>query len=331
MSAPMAGVSGGLLAAHVCRAGGVGFIAAGHLQSTIPLDKEIAIFRTHAPSDAPLCIGFLGHSVFSSQDGWERYEHVLATHRPQVVQCSAPAIVKHNVTLAHQYNAKFLAQVGSYRDAVEAVHAGAHGLIAQGGEAGGHGLRREVGTATFPLASLLVNKFPDIPIIATGGIVNGRGVAAALALGCDGVSLGTRLWASTESIGNPALQAQLVKAESCDDVIRTTVFDTIQNVTSTVPWPEPFDSSGTLRNRTTSTWDGRMQELQEELANPDSQLLHDYHAACQQDDTNVVLVHAGQGVGEVSSIEPAYEIIKRVEDETKAALRRMKNVLIEQE
>jgi hypothetical protein len=85
VGAPMAGVAGGLLAAETCRAGALGFIAAGTLENLDHLEEQIAIFRKHAPPGAPLCLGFLG---FASLDErwWESYQSVLERHKPQVVQ-----------------------------------------------------------------------------------------------------------------------------------------------------------------------------------------------------------------------------------------------------
>lgn len=82
-------------------------------------------------------------------------------------------------------------------------------------------------------------------VLAAGGIADGRGVAAALALGCDGAVLGTRLWASKEAMNKDSLKQRLVVAKSCDDVQRTRVFDQIQNSYSTTPWPGMPKEEGT--------------------------------------------------------------------------------------
>jgi nitronate monooxygenase len=247
----MAGASGGRLAAETCRTGALGFIAAGHLSDVSQLDAEIALFRQTAPADAPLCIGFIGYSALQDSAGWARYKSVLEQHKPQVVQFFAPAIVYSssgeprvsNVSLAQEYSAKVVAQVGSVQQGIEALDAGVDCLVAQGSEAGGHGLRRELGNGTLALAARLVSvaakSHPHVPVLAAGGIVDGRGVAAVLALGCDGAVLGTRLWASQEAMGPDLFKERLVAAASCDDVIRSTVFDHIQNAYHATPWPEP--------------------------------------------------------------------------------------------
>ena len=82
VGAPMAGVAGGQMAAQVCRAGGLGFVAGGFLQNLESLEKEIDLFRAIAPHEAPLCVGFIGHGALASDDGWKRYQEVLERHKP---------------------------------------------------------------------------------------------------------------------------------------------------------------------------------------------------------------------------------------------------------
>ena len=193
--------------------------------------------------------------------GWKDYEYILRKYCPKVVQFFAPTINVNpaggpsNVQLAHQYGAKFIAQVGSAKEARVAIQHKVNAIICQGSEAGGHGLRRELGNSTMSLASQVSNMI-DIRVLAAGGIVNGKHVAAALAV-CDGVSIGTRFWACSESIGNKKLQQALIKNNSCDDVIRTAVFDQIQNEFAAFKWPYPYDSSGALRNQTSLEWGGQ--------------------------------------------------------------------------
>jgi nitronate monooxygenase len=335
----MAGASGGRLAAETCRAGALGFIAAGHLRDVSQLDAEIALFRKTAPADAPLCIGLISYSALRDSAGWARYKSVLERHRPQVVQFFAPAIVNSlsgesrvsNVSMAQQYSAKVVAQVGSVQEGMEALDAGVDCLVAQGSEAGGHGLRRELGNGTLALAARLVRlaakSHPHVPVLAAGGIVDGRGVAAVLALGCDGAVLGTRLWASQEAMGPDVFKERLVAAASCDDVVRSTVFDHIQNVYTATPWPEPFDSVGALRNATSDTWDNRPQDLKKELIVENSNLVSGFRQAQKVEDADAVAVLCGQGVGEIDSIDPAFDIINRINEETMSVIRSMPQIL----
>ena len=306
------------------------------------LNEQIEIFRKIAP-DAPLSIGILGFALQQRPDAWENYRKLLETHRPDVIECFAPAIVyEHqtgvsNVDLAHANNAKFIAQVGTIADARMALEAKVDAIIAQGTESGGHGLRREAGNSVLPLASQIRRLTEElaasngrVPVVAAGSIVNGRTVAAALAV-CDGAVLGTRLWATHESIGNPALQAALVAKNddgssfSCDNVIRTPVFDQILNALTPVPWPLPYDSVGALRNNTTQKWDDRLDSLANEISS--GTVVQEFKAAMQDGNPKVGMVLAGQGVGEIDSIEPAFDIIMRIEQETKDILQELSQII----
>jgi nitronate monooxygenase len=340
--------SGGLLAAETCRAGGLGFVAAGHLNSKealIKLEREINIFRQADTEDCyPLAIGFIGHSTFGSEDGWRMFENILEDYQPQVIQCFAPAISYHKerknknvVQIAHSYGCKIIAQVGTVEEGIQALEAGVDAIIAQGSEGGGHGVRREDGNGTLSLTARLVKiaaaQKKRVPVLAAGGISDGRGLIAALSLGADGVVLGTRLWASEESMGPDSYKVALLRATSGDDVVRTRVFDTINNSYKETKWPKPYDSSGTLRNETT-TWDGRLSEIEDSLKTGDeSDEVHDfvskYKQAVKEGDTNLAGVYCGEGVGEIDSIDPTFAIIQRIENEAIEVLQNLQTVIVE--
>jgi len=330
----MAEVSGGLLAAETCRAGALGFVAAGHTTLLRDVEKQVSVFRKYAPKDAPLSIGFIGHSTFASPASWDRFEDVIKIHKPSVVQFFAPSIATRddgmtNVQVAHEYDCQVLAQVGNIVEGKEALEAGVDGLIAQGTEAGGHGLRRELSNGTLALAARLVSLTKDtsVPVLAAGGIVDGRGVAAVLALGCGGAVLGTRLWASKEALGHESFKQQLaLPSNEPDQVIRTTVIDQIVNSYSTTPWPVPYDSVGMLRNETSREWDGRTRsELDVALVNAD--IYSKYREALSQGDPKLAAVYSGEGVGDINAIEPAYEIIQRVNEEAVGVVKGMSQLL----
>jgi nitronate monooxygenase len=342
----VAGVSGGLLAARVCKAGGLGMIAAGHFQDVSKLEKEIQIFEEEMKNDVPttmdtktddiiqsqqsdLSIGFIGFSALSTPNGWKEYEYILKHYRPKAVQFFAPSIIVQpnnglsNVQLAHEYNVQFIAQVGSVSEAKEAMRHSVNAIICQGSEAGGHGLRRELGSSTMALASQ-VSTMTTIPVLAAGGIVHGKHLASALCV-CDGVSMGTRFWASKESIGNPKLQQELIKDNSCDDIVRTTVFDQIQNELSSIKWPHPYHSVGALRNQTSSDWEGKTaQELQNHIDK--TELLEEYKSAQKASDPHVVCILSGEGVGEIDHIEGAYDVTMRIEEEAIKSINQLQSI-----
>jgi len=334
VGAPMADVSGGLLAAEVTRAGGLGFIAAGHLQDLSELENQIKIFNDRAPNpNNNLAIGFIGFSSLATPTGWKNYEHILRTYKPSVVQFFAPSIIKNqngttNVELARRNGSKFIAQVGSIKEAKVAIAHKVDAIICQGREAGGHGLRRELGNSAMALASQTAQLTKDIPILAAGGFVHGKHVASALCY-CDGVSMGTRFWACKESIGNQKLQQELLKDNSCDDVVRTRVFDQIHNELSKIKWPKPYDSSGVLRNGTTEKWDcenpDRLLNAIEGLIIGDD-ISEQYKRARKLSDASILCNYSGEGVGEVHAIEGACNALMRIEKEAADAIDRLKSL-----
>uniref|UniRef100_A0A7S4RKX3 Nitronate monooxygenase domain-containing protein n=2 Tax=Ditylum brightwellii TaxID=49249 RepID=A0A7S4RKX3_9STRA len=376
IGAPMAGVSGAHLAFATTKTGALGSIAAGHYvtdNSAHNLDLEVQEYyrlfdhnghkTTSATTEAtqpPLMVGFICHSTFNSEEGWNRVENFMKRYKPQVVQYFSPALVakkqttplttttttttvddasfNNNIELAHKYGCKVMAQVGTEEEARKVLDAGTDCIIAQGTEAGGHGCRYDVGSGTLALASRIVTlvrgntegKKKNIPVLAAGGIVNGRGLAAALALGCDGIVLGTRLWASSEAKGAEWKKQKLADANvGPDQVIRTTVMDKVQNSFSKTPWPEPFDSSGVLRNEMTDMWHGREKELDqalqcktrkrnktgvEEKGDEDNDEKEEENEVVVQF-KNESFIYAGKGVGDISSITSAHDIIQQIEKE----------------
>lgn len=401
VGAPMAGHAGGLLAAAVCRAGGLGFIGCGHaLADNDDADKgmremehQIDVFRQaerqHQAAESagmssspattltntktttkttgnsyPLCLGFIGYSTVGTATGWDRLADVLQKYQPAVVQFFAPAVTtehnnahgRSNVAFVQNYGALVYAQVGTVQDALQALEAGVDAIIVQGSEAGGHGLRRECGNSTLSLAAAVIAKvrggkeraaanylphaattttttmttitknIDQIPILAAGGIVDGSTMAAALALGCDGVVLGTRLCASHESMST--FKQELVDAGSCDDVGRTCTFDWIQNTYSAYPWPEPYDSVGALRNSTSRTWEGRQAELAAALKSPDdsdkdSSWIETFQNSARERNADIAPILAGQGVGLIDEIISATAIVTNISNSAADIIRNL--------
>lgn len=332
----MAGVSGGLLAAQVTKAGGLGFIAAGHFKDVNKLEREIGVFSKNMQNTEDItkdnlnpCVGFIGHSSLATQEGWTNYEYILNKHKPKAVQFFAPSIITRpnelsNVELAHKFGAKFIAQVGSVKEAKEAIRHNVDAIICQGSEAGGHGLRRELANSAMALSSQVSN-LTDIPVLAAGGIVNGKHLASVLCV-CDGASIGTRLWASKESLGSEVQQKELIKENTCDDVIKTSVLDQIENEIRQFKWPYPYDASGVLRNDTTNEWDNKSRdELGEALQKTD--LIDRYKIATEKVDPKLISTYAGEGVGEINSIDTAYDLINQIEIEAIETIKRLHGII----
>lgn len=134
----------------------------------------------------------------------------------------------------------------------EAVAAGADVIVAQGTEAGGHGQSE-------PLITLLprvVDACPDVPVAAAGGIADGRGLAATMMLGAEGVLMGTRFYASQEADGHPDAKRRIVDAQG-GQTVRSIVFD----LSRRNRWPDPY-TGRVLMNSHAEHWLGREAELE---------------------------------------------------------------------
>jgi nitronate monooxygenase len=108
-------------------------------------------------------------------------------------------------------------------------------LVAQGTEAGGHGETRATMTLVPEVADLIASRAPNVLLCAAGGIGDGRGLAAALMLGADGVLIGSRLWASDEAIVHDSMHNYAINATG-DETIRSSVMDIARNLN----WPERY-------------------------------------------------------------------------------------------
>jgi nitronate monooxygenase len=168
-----------------------------------------------------------------------------------------------------------------------ALEAGAAAIVVQGTEAGGHGATR----STFPFvpeaADYLKQRSPETLLIAAGGIADGRGLAAALMLGADGVVVGTRLWASAEAL-TPKAHTDNAIGKSGDATIRTKALDALRGA----PWPREY-SFRVLRNKLTDNWADREDEAFRVFGS----LSEKYAEARAQNDLDTVAVICGEAVG----------------------------------
>lgn len=295
LSAPMGAVAGGRLAAAVSRAGGLGLIGPGYFGAEW-IEAEFA-----AAAGARVGVGFITWDLARAPD---RLDVALA-HRPAAVMLSfgdaapfLPAI--------RRAGARVILQVQTLAAARRAAELGADVIVAQGTEAGGHGAQR----ALFPLLPAVVDAVAPIPVVGAGGIADGRGLLAALALGAQGVLVGTRFAAAEEALGPAAAKARLVAGDG-DATLRTRVFDIVR----ALPWPNGFTGRA-LRNAFTDRWHGREEALR--AAQPDEQSR--YAAAAQAGDLDTALVWAGEGIDLVRDVRPAADILASILREADAGL-----------
>jgi nitronate monooxygenase len=178
------------------------------------------------------------------------------------------------------------------------MEAGADVIVAQGTEAGGHGQPE-------PLITLLpqiVDVSPDTPVVAAGGIADGRGLAAAMMFGAEGVLMGTRFYASQEAEAHPEAKRRIVAAGS-GQTGRSIVFD----LSRRNRWPDPY-TGRVLRNRHTDRWLGHEDELEAAA----EQVAQDYAAARERGDFDIAGVIAGEACALIHDSPHAGDIVKRI-------------------
>jgi nitronate monooxygenase len=301
MSAPMSNHSGGQLAAAVSRAGGLGAFGGSNGWGADWMRRQIAHVRSQ--TDRPFGVGFITQLI---EPDPTNFEIALETGVPAIVFSFTDP--RPWLGRAREAGATTICQVQSVELAELAVNAGAEILIAQGNEAGGH----TGGMNLLPLLVELVERYPQVPVLAAGGITGGRALAAALAAGAQGASLGTAMLATPEAVEAPeAFKERIILSDGQD-----TSFTRLYDLLGDTPWPEEI-AGRVYRNRLVREWDGRDAELlalREELAT-------DVAAARARHDPDVASVYMGQGAGRVKAIRSAAEVVKEICGEAEAIIR----------
>ncbi|PTL78437.1 nitronate monooxygenase family protein [Vitiosangium sp. GDMCC 1.1324] len=237
ISAGMAFVAGPPLAAAVSNAGGMGTLGGAMLP---PPALGAMVRATRALTARPFGVDLIGNFVEDA------HIEVLAEERVAVVVFFWTLPLRAHVERLRSAGTRVWIQVGSVAEAREAAALGVDAIIAQGEEAGGHN-RAEA--STFALLPAVRAAVEPVPVIAAGGIVDGRGLVAALALGAEAVWCGTRFLASQEAQAHDEYKRRVLAA-GVGDTVRTTLFG-----------PEwPGQSMRVLRNRVVREWAGREAE-----------------------------------------------------------------------
>jgi len=225
---------------------------------------------------------------------------VIALAWPKGGQALAPYIER-----AHEIGAKVTFMVNDLAGARRAADAGADVIVAQGTEGGGH-----VGwMGTVALTPMVVDAVAPIPVLSAGGFADGRGLAAALALGASGVLLGTRFLASTESPLHANFKQAIVQSDGHD-----TMLTEIPDVAMGMVWPGAM--SRAFRNRFIERWAGREWALRLNQAETKAAV----QAARLAGDAQEAPLTFGQDAGLIKEVLPSGEIVRRIVSEAERIL-----------
>lgn len=295
--APMGHVAGGELARAVSQAGGLGLIGAGYGDADW-LRREMTHCR-----DCRFGVGFITWAL----DQQPQLLDLVLEQAPVAVMFSfgdcSPYIPRVKTA-----GAQVICQVRTLAEARRAADLGVDLIVAQGTEGGGHGATR----STFSLVPAIVDAVAPIPVVAAGGVADGRGLAAASMLGAAGVLIGTRLYASEQALGLAEAKQSMV-AHGGDQTLRTHVFDIVRGY----DWPDSITGRA-VNNRFARTWHGRETELAQDIA--EQRRL--YADAAATGDADTAVVFAGEALDMIDAIEPAGRIVARIADQADALLGR---------
>ncbi len=213
------------------------------------------------------------------------------------------------VEQAHEAGALFIQQVHTVAQAQQAAALDVDVLIAQGGEAGGF----SGGVSTMALVPQVVGAVDPIPVVAAGGIADGRGLAAALALGAQGVNIGTRFLACSEARIHPAWQEAIVRAAS-EDAVK------VEFAGSVFPPPAPgaYDTlPRSLRTPFVDEWNARPDVAEREAKRLGAELVE----AVRADRGHELVPFTGQSVGLIGEVLCAAEIVRTIVEQAESVLR----------
>ncbi|KAJ3786520.1 2-nitropropane dioxygenase [Lentinula aff. detonsa] len=318
---PMAGASGGALAAQVTNGGGFGLISAGY-QPADSLISELSLARSLLEAQnlagiLPVGVGYLGWLL--DKMPFQEAESLLIAALTANVQAfwfsfgnDLGKWIRYVRENSSGRSPLIFVQVNSLEEAVYAVeNLEADIIVAQGIESGGHG-----GSYAPPLfdllKSILEHPFGSSPrpiVLAAGGLANGADIALQLTLGAAGAVMGTRFLLSPESKYTDAQREALIAANT-EDTVRTVAFD---HARGTIDWPEGIDGRG-LRNDTVSDFE---QGVSLEL------IQSKFKEGTRTQDRRRFLVWAGTGVGLMNRIMPAKDVVQELHQECQQQLAKL--------
>ncbi len=295
IQAPMAFVSGGALASATSNAGGLGLIGGGYGDQAW-LEQELN--RSH---NADIGCGFITWSLAEQPHLLD----VVLDAKPKAVMLSF-GDEKPFIEPIKNAGAIVICQVQTLVQALAAHDNGADVIVAQGSEAGGHAAIR----GTISLVREVVDRIDTVPVVAAGGIADGRGLAAALMLGAAGVLMGTRFCATQESLMPEQAKERALEATG-DSTLQSGVVDILRDK----DWPGPYKLR-TLQNDTLAQWHGREQQLAQDI----DEQREAYEAAAVARDYDHAAVIVGEATGMLKDIPTAGDVIEEIIVEAKSCL-----------
>lgn len=285
------GATGHDLVAAVSGAGGFGVLSASWLS---PSDQQAEVTAIRARTDRPFG---LNHLLCFAHE--ERFSASLDL-RPNVISTAWPWAAQDLRTYfrrAHDSGALVMHMVSTVPEAQRAAQSGADVIVAQGTEGGGH-----VGwMGSMALVPMVVRAVAPIPVLAAGGVADGAGLAAALALGAEGVLLGTRFLASLESPVPEGFKRTILESDGHD-----TLLTEIPDIAAGRVWPGAM--SRVRRNRFVERWAGREWEVRQRR----DEISRAVADARRRDDNEEYTLGTGQTAGLISEIKPAGQIVREI-------------------
>lgn len=325
------------MAAAVSEAGGIGFIGSGNDQSN--LEEQLRKTKERLQNSSlkntdgilPIGVGFINWGA-----DLDITARLVSEYKPAAIWLFAPrqmstlADWSERIRKVSDGRTKIWIQVGSVQSALEAARqCRPDVLVLQGSDAGGHGLNKGCGIVSLiPEAidalqsAVSSGDIPNMPlIIATGGIVEGRGAAAAFTLGADGVVLGTRYLVAHEAEIADGYKQELIRAsDGGQNTIRSKVYDTLRGTTD---WPEEYGGRGVINQSYHDAQSGMDWDENRKL----------YENAVKIGDSGWgpagrMTTYAGTGVGLVKRVQSSAEITAEVRDDVLKVLENARSRLV---
>lgn len=297
--APMGGSAGGALAAAVSNGGGLGLVG-GSMEPVDWVEAQLVIAAEQ--TDKPWGVGFLSWAADVNT-----VKRALR-HQPRAVMLSF-GDPRPFIGPIRDAGAALIIQATDLDEAREAVDIGADVIVAQGTEGGGHGARR--GRSTLPFVPAVVDLASPTPVLAAGGIADGRSLAAALTLGAAGVLIGTRFQAAIEALVDPAITKAILEGHG-QDTQRSTVLDIARGA----PWPAKYPGRS-LGHPFLEQWRGREAELA-----ADEAAKRAYQQAVASGEFPPQPVWASEALDLINDIQPAADLVDALATRAEEALAR---------